>query len=103
MLQSACIAKRDQLQRSVTPVVFLIFLVNQFINRILHAKTHLRKLSQKQLFYAALYFIITLALSLVMASKHNEDWQSSKKTVLQRNACKFNNELMSDVSFVNLL
>ena len=34
-----------------------------------------------------------------MASKYHEDWQSSKKTVLQRNAYMFNNELMSDVSF----
>ena len=34
-----------------------------------------------------------------MASKHHDDWQSSKKTVLQRNAYMFNNELMSDVSF----
>ena len=103
MLQSAGIAKRDQLQRSVTPVIFLIFLVNQFINhhfRILHTKTHLGELCQKRLFYRTLYFIITSALSLVMAFQY---WQSSKKTVLQRNACKFNNELMSDVSFVNLL
>ena len=28
-----------------------------------------------------------------------DDWQSSKKTVLQRNAYMFDNELMSDVSF----
>ena len=34
-----------------------------------------------------------------MASKHHDDWQSSKKTVLQRNAYMFDNELMSDVSF----
>ena len=34
-----------------------------------------------------------------MASKYHDDWQSSKKTVLQRNAYMFNNELMSDVSF----
>ena len=34
-----------------------------------------------------------------MASKYHDDWQSSKKTVLQRNAFMFNNELMSDVSF----
>ena len=34
-----------------------------------------------------------------MASKYHEDWQSSKKTVLQRNAYTFDNELMSDVSF----
>ena len=34
-----------------------------------------------------------------MASKYHDDWQSSKKTVLQRNAHMFNNELMSDVSF----
>ena len=33
-----------------------------------------------------------------MASKHHDDWQSSKKTVLQRNAYMFDNELMSDVS-----
>ena len=34
-----------------------------------------------------------------MASKFHDDWQSSKKTVLQRNAYMFDNELMSDVSF----
>ena len=34
-----------------------------------------------------------------MASKYHDDWQSSKKTVLQRNAHMFDNELMSDVSF----
>ena len=34
-----------------------------------------------------------------MASKYHDDWQSSKKTVLQRNAFMFDNELMSDVSF----
>jgi hypothetical protein len=33
-----------------------------------------------------------------MASRY-DDWQSSKKTVLQRNAHMFDNELMSDVSF----
>ena len=33
-----------------------------------------------------------------MASKYHDDWQSSKKTVLQRNAYMFDNELMSDVS-----
>ena len=34
-----------------------------------------------------------------MASKCHDDWQSSKKTVLQRNAYMLDNELMSDVSF----
>ena len=34
-----------------------------------------------------------------MASKYHDDWQSYKKTVLQRNAYMFDNELMSDVSF----
>ena len=34
-----------------------------------------------------------------MASKHHDDWQSSKETVLQRNTYMFDNELMSDVSF----
>ena len=34
-----------------------------------------------------------------MASKYHGDWQSSKKTVLQRSAYMFDNELMSDVSF----
>ena len=34
-----------------------------------------------------------------MATKYHDDWQSSKKTVLQRNAYMFDNELMSDVSF----
>ena len=37
--------------------------------------------------------------SIIMASKHHDDWQSSKKTVLQRNAYMFDNELISDVSF----
>ena len=36
---------------------------------------------------------------VTMASKYHDDWQSSKKTVLQRNAYMFDNELMSDVSF----
>ena len=35
-----------------------------------------------------------------MASKYHDDWQSSKKTVLERNTFMFDNELMSDVSFV---
>ena len=34
-----------------------------------------------------------------MASKYHKEWQSSKKTVLQRNAYMFDNELMSDISF----
>ncbi|CAB3990758.1 BTB POZ domain-containing 6-like [Paramuricea clavata] len=34
-----------------------------------------------------------------MASTYHDDWQSSKQTVLQRNAYMFDNELMSDVSF----
>ena len=34
-----------------------------------------------------------------MASRYHDDWQSTKKTVLQRNAYMFDNELMSDVSF----
>jgi hypothetical protein len=34
-----------------------------------------------------------------MASKYHDDWQSSKKTVLQRNAYMFDNALMSDISF----
>ncbi|CAB3989490.1 BTB POZ domain-containing 6-like [Paramuricea clavata] len=34
-----------------------------------------------------------------MAFKYHDDWQSSKKTVLQRNAYMFDNELLSDVSF----
>ena len=34
-----------------------------------------------------------------MASKYHGDWQSSRNTVLQRNAYMFDNELMSDVSF----
>ena len=34
-----------------------------------------------------------------MASKYHDDWQSSKKTISERNAYMFNNELMSDVSF----
>ena len=36
---------------------------------------------------------------MIMASKYHDDWQSSKKTVLQRNAYMFDNELLSDVSF----
>ena len=42
---------------------------------------------------------IQLYYSVIMASKYHDDWQSSKKTVLQRNAYMFDNELMSDVSF----
>ena len=34
-----------------------------------------------------------------MASKYHDDWQSSKKTLFERNAYMFNNELMSDISF----
>jgi hypothetical protein len=34
-----------------------------------------------------------------MAFKYHDDWQSGKKTVLQRNAYMFDNELLSDVSF----
>ena len=36
---------------------------------------------------------------MIMASRYHDDWQSSKKTVLQRNVYMFDNELMSDVSF----
>ena len=36
---------------------------------------------------------------MIMASKYHDDWQSTKKTVLQRNMYMFDNELMSDVSF----
>ena len=36
---------------------------------------------------------------MIMASRYHDDWQSSKKTVLQRNAYMFDTELMSDVSF----
>ena len=36
---------------------------------------------------------------MIMASRYHDDWQSSKKTVLQRNAYMFDNQLMSDVSF----
>ncbi|XP_028396060.1 BTB/POZ domain-containing protein 6-B-like [Dendronephthya gigantea] len=35
-----------------------------------------------------------------MALKYHEDWQSSKTTVIERNEYMFDNELMSDVSFV---
>ena len=62
----------------------------------MHAKTHLRT---KTLVLQLSILISALALSLVMASKYHDDWQSSKKTVLQRNAYMFNNEMMSDVSF----
>ena len=34
-----------------------------------------------------------------MASKYHSDWQTSRNTVVQRNAYMFDNELMSDVSF----
>ena len=34
-----------------------------------------------------------------MASKYHDDWQSSKKTVLERNRYMFDNELMSDIAF----
>ena len=40
-----------------------------------------------------------LNYSAAMVSKYHDNWQSSKKTVLQRNAYMFDNELMSDVSF----
>ncbi len=36
---------------------------------------------------------------MIMASNYHDDWQSSKKTVLERNTYMFDNELMSDVSF----
>ena len=38
-------------------------------------------------------------LSLNMASKYHNDWQSSKKSVLERNRYMFDNELMSDIAF----
>ena len=63
---------------------------------VFHVKTHLRT---KTPVLQLSILISTLALSLVMASKYHEDWQSSKQTVLQRNAYMFDNELMSDVSF----
>lgn len=34
-----------------------------------------------------------------MASQNNQDWQTTKKTVLERNCHMFNNPLMSDISF----
>ena len=41
-------------------------------------------------------FPITLFL---MASQYANDWQSTKKTVLERNSHMFNNPLMSDIKF----
>ena len=64
--------------------------------RIFHVKTHL---NTKTPVLQLGILTSTSALTLVMTSKHHKDWQSSKKTVLQRNAYMFNNELMSDVSF----
>ena len=56
----------------------------------------------KRLFYCSLCISnlhSELYYSVIMASKYHDDWQSSKKTVLQRNAYMLDNELMSDVSF----
>ena len=55
----------------------------------------------KRLFYCCLCILnlIQLHCSTAMASKYHDNWQSSKKTALQRNAYMFDNELMSDVSF----
>ena len=55
----------------------------------------------KRLFYGCLCILSlhSTLLPMIMASKYHDDWQSSKKTVLQRNAYMFDNELMSDVSF----
>ena len=56
----------------------------------------------KRLFYCCLC-ILNLHSTyyyVIMASKYHDDWQSSKKTVLQRNAYMFDNELMGDVSFI---
>ncbi len=36
---------------------------------------------------------------MIMASKYHDDWQSTKKTVLERSTYMFDNELMSDISF----
>ena len=36
---------------------------------------------------------------MIMNSKYHDNWQSSEKTVLQRNAYMFDNELMSDIAF----
>ena len=49
--------------------------------------------------FCTLQTFIQLYYSVIMASRYHDDWQSSKKTVLQRNAYMFDNELMSDVSF----
>ena len=56
----------------------------------------------KRLFYGCLCILNlhSALLLMIMASKYHDDWQSSKKTVLQRNAYMFDNELMSDVSFI---
>ena len=67
--------------------------------RFIHAKT--RRLVINVCFTALCVFQIFIQLyySVIMVSKYHDDWQSSKKTVLQRNAYMFDNELMSDVSF----
>ena len=55
----------------------------------------------KRLFYCCLCVlkIDSALLPMNMASKYHDDWQSNKKTVLQRNPYMFDNELTSDVSF----
>ena len=60
---------------------------------------HIIVLPKCLLYCRAFQIFHQLYNSTIMALKHHDDWQSSKKTVLQRNAYMFNNELMSDVSF----
>ena len=95
--------KHNQLQRLVTPVVLLDILGKSIHITSLPHFTYKDASSivncARNTCLTALYFNISSALTLVMASKYHDDWQSSKKTVLQRNAYMFNNELMSNVSF----
>ena len=60
---------------------------------------HVALLQTTALLLSVFQTFIQLYYSTTMASRYHDDWQSSKKTVLQRNAYMFDNELMSDVSF----
>ena len=87
----------DPYRISVTSIVSLIhfdFVCLYIHFRLLHATTS-RLVSNSC--FKILYFDSRSFHN--MASKYHEDWQSSKKTISERNAYMFNNELMSDVSF----
>ena len=52
------------------------------------------------LFYSS-YLVENFALLLVMAFQCDNEWQSTKNTVLERNSHMFNNPLMSDIKFTS--